>query len=91
MSSRILSILNERSETYEKLKAEADAAGLTVPEYLDREWEKTRPRFTEEELWERIQRLAPLFAGLDAAELVREARDERDAQMDEWLKDVGRR
>jgi hypothetical protein len=33
MSSKTLSILNHRSETYEKLKAEADAVGLTVPEY----------------------------------------------------------
>ena len=91
MSSKSVPLTFEPSETYLELKAKADAAGLTVPEYLDREWEKTRPRFTVEELWERIQRLAPLFAGLDAAELVRQARDEREAELEERLKDDGRR
>ena len=91
MSSKSLSIPTEPSETYKELKAKADAEGLTVPEYLEREAEKKRPRFSEEELWDRIQRLAPLFAGLDAAELVRQARDEREAELDERLKDDGRR
>jgi hypothetical protein len=79
------------SAEYLALKASAEAAGMSLPEYLDAEWEKTRPQFTVEELTERIQRTAPLFAGLDAAELVREAREERDAELDSMLNDVLRR
>ncbi len=91
MSSKIAPIANERQETYETLKARAAEAGLSLPDYLYQEWEKTRPRFTKKELIERMARRAPLFAGLDAAELIRQGREERETEMESWLKDVGRR
>jgi hypothetical protein len=91
MNKTVPGIASVRSETYEQLKAEAEEAGLSLPEYVYREWEKTQPRFTRKEIIERIEARAPLFAGLDAAELVREGREERDAEIDGWLKDVGRR
>ena len=61
---------------------------MSLPDYLHAEWEKTRPRFTREELMERLKNRARV--PIDAAELIRQGREERDAQMDEWLKDVRR-
>ena len=90
MSSKSLSIPTEPSETYKELKAKADAEGLTVPEYMQREWEKSRPQVSPEELRERIKRRAPFFVGFDVVQAIHEGREERDAQIDEWLKDVGR-
>ena len=86
MNGKTVSILNQRSEKYEKLKAEADAAGLSVEESLYQEWDKTRPKFTIEELRERLRTRERVK--IDAAALIREGREERDAQVDEWLKDI---
>ena len=90
MSKPVL-IPHAPSETYLALKARADAAGMSLPDYLDVEWEKTRPRFTKEELIERIRQRAHLFAGIDAAQLIREGREEREAQLDSLWDDVSRR
>ncbi len=90
MSSKSVPALTQRSEKYEELKARADAEGFTVPEYLDREWERTRPRFKVEELIERIERRAPSFVGFDVVQAVQSGRGERETQIDEWLKDVRR-
>lgn len=86
MSSKSLPITSEPSETYRELKAEADAAGLSVPEYLDRQWEKSRPKLTKEELIERLRTRKRVQ--IDAAELIRQGREERDVQVDEWLKEM---
>lgn len=86
--SKTVRIQYAASDTYLALKARANEAGMSLPDYLQAEWEKARPRFTKEELMTRIRQRAPLFAGFDAAEAIREGREERDTQIDAWVRDI---
>ncbi len=88
MSKTLQEILSVKSERYQQLEAAAHAAGLSLPDYLDREWEKANPPLPKEQLIERMKTRTRVK--VDAAAAIREAREERDAQMDEWIKNVRR-
>lgn len=69
-------------EVHEALTERAAQAGVSVSEYLLREVEKLVERPTVDELIERIRDRGPIDLGISAAELVREAREERDRELE---------
>ena len=82
MATVILEIPEER---HEELKRRAAAVGLSVSELLLRESERIAPRISQKELFERLKRLPRIDLGMSGADLVREAREEHDREVDEWL------
>jgi antitoxin FitA len=87
---KMVQIRNMPEKMHRLLKSRAAQAGMSLSEYLLRELKKSADRPTEAELWERIRKRAPAFAGFDAAEAIREGREERETQLAERLKDVRR-
>jgi plasmid stability protein len=82
--SSLIQIRNVSEETHERLKARAAAQGKSLNalmlEIVEREVEGP----TLDEVLERIRARGPLGAGIkggEAAEIIREAREERDAQL----------
>jgi len=70
-------------QLYLMVKAHADEAGLSLPDYIRGllgEEEAPTP-VTREEIFERLQRLTPVTGDFDAAEIVREAREEREEEL----------
>ena len=88
MNKTLKEILSVKSERYQQLEAEAKAAGLSVPDYVHQQWVKENPPLTKEQLIERMKTRKRVK--IDAAELVRLGREERDAQIEETLKNVRR-
>lgn len=77
-------IRNMPQETHEILKARAARAGLSLSDYLLQELTKSAERPTREELIERIRSRGRGDLGPGgAAELVRTARREREAELEE--------
>ena len=72
-------------ELHEALQSRARAEGVSVAEYLAQTL-MTRGRITSPEVMETIRKRSPVKLGIDAAELIREGREERAQQIDEtWL------
>jgi hypothetical protein len=82
MATVILEIPEER---HEELKRRAAAEGLSVSELLLSESERMAPRTSPKELFERLKSLPHMDLGMSGADLVREAREEHDREIDEWL------
>lgn len=82
MATVILEIPEDR---HEQLKRRAAAEGLSVPELLLRDSERNAPRISQKELFERLKNLPRIDLGGSGAEIVREAREEHDREIDEWL------
>jgi hypothetical protein len=82
MATVILEIPEER---HEELKRRAAAEGLSVSELLLRESERLAPRISQKELFERLKSRRRIDFGMSGADLVREAREEHDREVDEWL------
>jgi len=85
---KMVQIRNMPEKMHRTLKARAAQAGMSLSEYLLRELRKSAERPTMEELIERAKRRREAFAGIDAAQLIREGREEREAQIDAWVKDI---
>ena len=84
--AKTVQIRNMPLEVHRKLKARAAQAGMSLSAYLLRELQKSAEKPTPEELMERIKRRQRF--DIDAAELIREGREERDAQIDVWVRDI---
>ena len=82
MATVILEIPEDR---HEQLKRRAAAEGLSVSELLLRESEYMGSRVSQKELFERLKNLPRIDLGMSGADLVREAREEHDREIDEWL------
>jgi hypothetical protein len=82
MATVILEIPNDR---HEQLKRRATAEGLSVPELLLREAERLAPLISQTGLFERLKKLPRIDLGMSGADLVREAREAHDKEIDEWL------
>lgn len=85
---KMVQIRNMPEKMHRILKSRAAQEGMSLSAYLLRELKKTAGRPTEAELRERLSRRQRF--DVDAPALIQEARDERDGQIDEWLKDVRR-
>lgn len=81
----MLQVRNVPDSLHRKLKARAALEGISLSDYVLRELERVGGYPTRDELKARLAALPPIdVTGLDAAELVREGRDERAGQTDEW-------
>ncbi len=85
---KMVQIRNMPEKMHRTLKSRAAQAGMSLSEYLLRELRKGTDRPTSDELLERMRRRQR--SDFDAAELVREGRAERDAEIDAWLDDIRR-
>jgi hypothetical protein len=65
------------SELNRALKIRAEQAGLTVPEYLLRDTERSEDAPTMAELTERIRNRKPVDLDTPTADLIREERESR--------------
>ncbi|MBV9493320.1 MAG: toxin-antitoxin system HicB family antitoxin [Acidobacteria bacterium] len=68
------------------LERRAATEGLTLSELVLRELQSQEGKLTPAEVWERIQRRSPVNLGAPAADLVREAREERDRELENALR-----
>ena len=78
-------ILEIPEERHEELKRRAAEEGLSVSELLLSESERISQRISQKELFERLKTLPRIDFGVSGADLVREAREEHDREVDEWL------
>ena len=85
---KMVQIRHMPEKMHRVLKSRAAQAGISLSAYLLQELKKSADRPTHEELVERIRRRAPLFAGFDSVAAIREAREEREAELDERFKDI---
>lgn len=88
---KMVQIRNMPEKMHRTLKSRAAQAGMSLSAYLLRELKQSAERPTKEELMARAKKRAPLFAGFDAVEAIREGREEREAQIAAWADDVFRR
>ena len=78
-------ILEIPEDRHAQLKERAAAEGLSVSELLLRESELIAPRISQKELFERLKRRPRIDLGMSGADLVREAREEHEREIEEWL------
>jgi plasmid stability protein len=82
--SSLIQIRNVSAETHERLKARAAAQGKSLNSLMLEIVEREVEGPTLDEVLERIRARGPLGAGIkggEAAEIIREAREERDSQL----------
>jgi plasmid stability protein len=82
--SSLIQIRNVSEETHERLKARAAAQGKSLNSLMLEIVEREVEGPTLDEVLERIRARGPLGSGIkggEAAEIIREAREERDAQL----------
>lgn len=81
----MMQVRNVPDSLHRKLKARAALEGMSLSDYVLRELERAASHPTREELRARLAALPPVdLGGIDPAELVREGREERERQTDEW-------
>ena len=86
-----IQIRNVPDDLHRKLKARAAEEGMSLSEYLLREVEDNAARPTLAEMTERIRSRPMIRSKVPAADLIREAREERDRELDARLGRVPRR
>ena len=77
----MIQVRNVPEDVHRTLKARAAKAGMSLSDYLLRELTLLARRPTWEEIFEEIDRDGPALEGVDAAELIREGREERDREL----------
>ena len=82
MATVILEIPDDRLD---ELKRLAEIEGLSVDEFLMRDTKRIPSRSTSAEFWHRLKNLPRVDIGPSTADMIREGREERDRQIDEWL------
>ncbi|HYA09603.1 MAG TPA: hypothetical protein VEG24_08420 [Gaiellaceae bacterium] len=86
-----IQIRNVPDDLHRKLKERAAKEGMSLSEYLLREVVDNAARPTLAELAERIRSRPMIRAKVPAADLIREAREERDRELDARLRRLPRR
>ena len=86
-----IQIRNVPDDLHRTLKARAAKEGMSLSEYLLREVVDLAARPTLAEMTERIRSRPMIRSKVAAAELIREARDERERELDVRLGRVSRR
>ncbi len=82
MATVILEIPDERLD---ELKKCAEAEGVSVSEFLLRDKESGPIGPPSAEFWDWLKNLPRIDIGPSSADIIREGREERDRQIDEWL------
>ena len=86
-----IQIRNVPEDVHRTLKARAAKEGLSLSEYLRREVLDFAQRPTLAEVTERIRSRPMIRSEISAAELIREAREERERELDDRLGRIARR
>ena len=73
----MIQLRNVPDQLHRTLKVRAAAAGMSLSDYLIAEIRQLAARPTMDELRERLQRREPVTGRFSAAEIIREARDQR--------------
>ena len=81
MRTRMIQVRNVPEDVHRTLKARAAQAGMSLSDYLRTEIVLLARRPTFAELFEELSRDGPKVEGLDAAEVVRQGREERDREL----------
>jgi hypothetical protein len=79
---KMIQIRNVRDELHRDLKIRAAREGITMSELILRDLPRIAHRPTLAQVQERIRRRGPIEGFGSGADLVREAREERIAQLD---------
>jgi len=77
-----IQIRNVPEDVHRTLKARASKQGMSLSEFLLAEVTDLADRPTLEELTERVMKRSRVRFSVPAAELIREAREERERQLD---------
>jgi len=83
-SMGMIQIRNVPDDLHRELKAQAAREGVTLSQLILRELPRVAARRSQEELLQKILSEEPV-PGVSGAELVREGREEREAQLDAVL------
>jgi antitoxin FitA len=86
----VIQVRGVSEASHERLKQKAAEEGLSLSEYLRRELEELAETLTWSEWMERVRSRRPV-TGISGAELVREARDERERELDDRHRRLGDR
>jgi plasmid stability protein len=86
-----IQIRNVPDDVHRTLKARAAKEGVSLSEYLRREVLDFAQRPTLAEVTERIRSRPMIRSEIPAAELIREAREERERELDDRLGRIARR
>jgi antitoxin FitA len=86
-----IQIRNVPEDVHRTLKARAAKEGLSLSEYLRREVLDFAQRPTLAEVTERIRSRPMVTSEIPAADLIREAREERERELDDRLGRIARR
>ena len=78
--AKMIQLRNVPDELHRKLKARAAMAGMSLSDYLLREIRGVAETPTHEELIKRLEKLTPVITKMSPAEIIREARDDRDGR-----------
>jgi len=78
-----IQIRNVPDDVHRTLKARAAKQGMSLSEFLLAEVTDLADRPTLEELTERVMKRSRVHFSVSAAELIREAREERERQLDD--------
>lgn len=70
----------------DQLLEKARVAGLSLEQYVTRELEKREGQLSVAELWAWIRHLPPIESDVPTADILREAREERDRDLDNALR-----
>jgi antitoxin FitA len=84
MKTHMIQIRHVPEDVHRKLKERAKREGISLSDYLRRELMLITQKLTWEELFDELDRDARTLEGLegiDAAELIREGREERDREL----------
>ena len=77
---KMIQIRDVPDQVHSALKARAAREGMSLSDYLKREWERTAEQPSLREWVERVRRLKPIPSQKSSAEIIRELRDERSPQ-----------
>jgi plasmid stability protein len=75
--SKMIQIRNVPDSVHRVLKSRAATAGMSLSDYLLREFKKITERPTMEELVARMRKREPVSVDISSAELIREDRETR--------------
>ena len=81
LAMAIIQVRDVSAKTHKRLQTKAKKDGKSLSEYLRKELEVLADQLTIDEWLDRVESREPV-SGFDAAETIREARAEREAQLD---------
>jgi hypothetical protein len=77
--------INIPDKSLEELKRRADGEGISVDQLILQETGLAPSALPPNEFWDRLKNLPRIDLGASSADLIREGREERERQIDEWL------